>query len=396
MISASGAAGYLGRLIATDSTPGNEGRIARLACREMADLGFHSVHLDAAGNAVGMLGSGFPTVLVDCHLDTVPLHSVAAWDHDPFAAEVGGGRIYGLGAADMKGSVAAATYGLSRLRNRPAGTGTVVLVCSIAEETMEGAALRGTVERTAPEVVVIGEPSGLAVRRGQRGRGKLALSVTGRGAHVANPAEGINAVEAMAAVLSELVAVQRTQSPPGIAFSCLEIESEPRPSVSMIPHLCRAKVDCRFAAEYDAVAILAQLDAVVGAALPEEAELRREWNVARFETYTGMRFAIPELVPGWDLPADHPAVQAALDGVSRVGIEPRLGTYGFCTNGGMTARELGIPTIGFGVGREREAHTVDEWVSLAELELGVHGYAAIAEALLAAPLAPMLPAARLQ
>ena len=107
------ATSYLAKLIATDSTPGRERAIIELACREMQSLGYRHVHVDGAGNAIGSIGSGFPKVLVDCHVDTIPLHAAEAWTHDPFGAEVSHGRMYGLGACDMKASVASATQASS-------------------------------------------------------------------------------------------------------------------------------------------------------------------------------------------------------------------------------------------------------------------------------------------
>ncbi|HWE12894.1 MAG TPA: M20/M25/M40 family metallo-hydrolase, partial [Solirubrobacteraceae bacterium] len=213
------ATSYLARLIAAESTPGGERAIIELVGQEMRSLGYRDVHVDGAGNAVGSIGSGFPTVLVDCHVDTIPLHAAEAWTHDPFGAEVSQGRMYGLGACDMKASVAAATHGLIELRALPPGSGTVVLVCSVAEEMMEGAALLEAVEAARPDLVVIGEPTDLAVNRGQRGRAKLDLTVRGHGAHAANRADAANAVEAMAAILAELAAGQRTSPDSELAFS---------------------------------------------------------------------------------------------------------------------------------------------------------------------------------
>ena len=104
----------------------------------------------------------------------------------------------------------------------------------------------------------------------------------------------------MAAILAELAAGQRHSPEPELAFSTLEIFSEPNPSVSMIPHRCVARLDVRFGPSVTPDRILAELDAVVGrAAIPVAYTVERDWHVARFDTHTGRRFATPELVPGW-------------------------------------------------------------------------------------------------
>ena len=105
--------------------------------------------------------------------------------------------------------------------------------------------------------------------------------------------------------------------------------------------------------------------------------------VTEFETYTGQGYAVPEFAPAWYTDPDSALVQTALDAVDRAGIAPELGTYSFCTNGSLTAGTLGIPTIGFGVGREQDAHTVDESIEIAQLHRAVSGFRSLAGALTA-------------
>jgi acetylornithine deacetylase/succinyl-diaminopimelate desuccinylase-like protein len=81
-------------------------------------------------------------------------------------------------------------------------------------------------------------------------------------------------------------------------------------------------------------------------------------------------------------------VQSSLAGLAHVGIPPVTATYGFCTNGSLTAGLRAIPTIGFGIGREQEAHMVDEFVKLDNLYRGANGYTAIADRLLDLDVAP--------
>jgi acetylornithine deacetylase/succinyl-diaminopimelate desuccinylase-like protein len=179
---------FLRDLVRIDSTPGREEQVVRRIVEEMCRLGYDAAGVDASGNAVGRVGAGSPVVLVDCHVDTIPLHSPELWRHPPLAAEVAGGRIYGLGVCDMKASAAAAVYGVARLlRRRKRLVGTVWVVCSIAEEMMEGAALAATFDSCGPDMAVIGEPSDLRLCIGQRGRAKLEVDVTGVASHAATP-----------------------------------------------------------------------------------------------------------------------------------------------------------------------------------------------------------------
>ena len=83
------------------------------------------------------------------------------------------------------------------------------------------------------------------------------------------------------------------------------------------------------------------------------------------------------------MPEDSPLVKAAVRGVERaIERRPRLRVWGFSTDGAYTRGEAGIPTIGFGPGDDRLAHTANERVRVAEVLLAVEGYAQIAQELL--------------
>jgi acetylornithine deacetylase/succinyl-diaminopimelate desuccinylase-like protein len=323
-------------------------------------------------------------VLVDCHLDTIPLHARERWTHDPLGAEIAGGRLYGLGSCDMKGSAAASIHGIATLAGRSA-PGTVYVVGSIAEEMMEGAALAHTVAACRPDAVVIGEPTGLALCHGQRGRAKVAVDVRGRSSHAGHPEAGINAAERMAELIGAVAALEHPVHPQlgRRSITCIDVHSEPYPSVSTIPDRCLARFDCRFGPDDDGASLCALL--AEPAAGWDDATVQVGLSPAEFETYVGRSYAVPELAPAWYAPPDAPFVRAALDGLERAGIPPRPAIYRFCTNGSLTAGALGISTVGFGVGREADAHTVDESIDLADLERATRGFAAIASALLDAP-----------
>jgi putative selenium metabolism hydrolase len=380
----SGAVELQQELVRLESTPGREREVVARAVAEMRRLGYDDAYVDEAGNAVGRIGSGGPVVLIDCHLDTIPLHGRELWTHDPLAGEISGDRLYGLGACDMKGSAAASIHGAARLAGR-AGGGTVYVVGSIAEEMMEGAALAHTVHACRPDAVVIGEPTDLRLCHGQRGRAKVAVLVRGRSSHAGHPEAGVNAAERMAELIGAVAALEHPVHPRlgRRSITCIDVHSEPYPSVSTVPDRCLARFDCRFGPEEDESSLRALLEAP--AAGWEDASVEVGLAPAEFETYVGRRYVVPELAPAWLQPPDAPIVRAALAGLERAGIAPRLTTYRFCTNGSLTAGTLGLPTVGFGVGREADAHAVDESIEVAQLERAVDGFAGLAAALLDAP-----------
>ena len=91
------------------SMSGHEKEVAGLLKKTMIDYGFDEVNIDKYGSVLGIIHGSRPgkTVLMDGHIDTVDVIDRDQWSHDPFAAEIDDGRIYGRGTSDMKGSVCA-------------------------------------------------------------------------------------------------------------------------------------------------------------------------------------------------------------------------------------------------------------------------------------------------
>jgi putative selenium metabolism hydrolase len=377
---------FLRELVSIDSTPGREEGVVHRVVEEMKDLGYAEAHVDEAGNAVGRLGQGSPVVLTDCHVDTIPAHSEGRWRHDPFAADVEADHLYGLGVCDMKASAAAVIYGVARLfASARATAGTVWVVSSIAEELMEGAALAYTFDRRKPDLALIGEPTDLRLAIGQRGRAKIEVDVKGSASHAGHPEVGINAVEHMAQFIASVAEIEHPSHSvlgPRTA-TCIDIHSEPYPSVSMVPPACRARFDCRFVPGETQETLMAMLAEHRSAWKSERRpELDVHMYVAEFETFTGHRYAVPEYAPAWLTPADSPVVKAIIAALDAAGLPSQTSTYGFCTNGSLTAGLRGVTTVGYGIGREEVAHTVDENIELEKLYRGMDGYAAVVGAML--------------
>lgn len=370
------------RLLATPSLSTHEAAVAALVTEELRARGM-DVRIDELGNVVATrrFGPG-PTVLVDCHLDTVPVGEVGEWTRDP-AGERVGDRIYGRGAVDMKGPIAAVLGAIGALSDTDAGT--LVFAGTVAEELVEGPAAMHVARAVDPDFVVICEPSQRRVARGQRGRAEIVVEVEGASSHSAYPAEGVNAVEAMADVIAGL----RHLVPPTDAvlgdgiLVLIDIASEPYPSLSTVPERCRATFDRRTLVGETEDEVLAPIRAVV-------ADVAAQWGARgsarlstdEYTTYTGHDVSTVKHAPAWLFSERHRVVSAAVDGLRRAGLDAAVTHYRFCTNGSGTAGRLAIPTIGYGPGHEDQAHKVDEHIDLDDLVLGSRGYAAILSSLL--------------
>jgi len=383
------------RLVRARTVMGNEGAAADIAEEAMRDLGYDEVWRDELGNLVGTIRGGRQgAVLLDGHLDVVDAGDLTAWRADPFAGEVIDGALYGRGAVDMKGPVAAMIVGVAALRDRPRGDRrTVYVSCTVAEETVEGLALRTVLERLRPEAVIIGEPTSGKVAVGQRGRAEIVIEALGKAAHSAYPEEGRNSAEAMA----DLIVALRGVTLPvddllGVgSFVLIEVTSFPNPSSSTIPHLTRAVYDRRLLPGETPDSVLAPLRA---AAERQGGSGGVAYRVAvagaELVTYTGMRLAGQKFAPGWKLPRDHPLIEASVRGLQAAGLASGLKVYATCTNGSASAGWLGIPTVGYGPGDNERSHTTNEAIALRDLEQSVLGYAALAWEAATAPPLPRL------
>ncbi|CAG0945766.1 partial Acetylornithine deacetylase, partial [Anaerolineae bacterium] len=185
-------------LVRTPSLSGEEKQVVELILAEMRDLGFDRAWADANGSAIGVIEGARPgkTILLDAHCDHVGIAAGSKWTRDPFAAEIENGFIYGRGAADMKGALAAMIHGAASV-DRTNLAGRIVVSATVLEEVMEGVALRTVMDAVKPDFVVIGEATELNLNRGGRGRAEIHLETIGKPAHSSSPQLGVNAVHLM-------------------------------------------------------------------------------------------------------------------------------------------------------------------------------------------------------
>jgi putative selenium metabolism hydrolase len=374
-------------LAMTPSVSGDEGAAVRLVASAFEDLGFDEVRIDDTGNAIGVMRGGTgPRLLIDGHIDSIPLHSAEKWSVDPFAGTVIDGRLYGLGICDQKASIAAAAHGVAAAARAGRLSGHVAVVASVCEEAMEGQALAGAVEWFGPSTVITSEPNDTRLGIGQRGRAKLTVTVGGRACHAGHAAEGLNAAEALAALVLEAAALEHPVHPNlgRRDLTCIDLASWPYPSVSTVPGKAEARFDCRFLPGETPASLVDLLTACAGrawAGWAEKPAIEVGLVNAAFTTWTGSRFAADEFCHAWWTDERSDTVVRATAAMRGAGLDPTPTHYSFCTNGSLTAGLLGIPTIGFGVGLEHMAHQVDEYVTLDSIAAGVRGYEALAAAL---------------
>lgn len=140
----------LAGMLAIPSVSGDEGPLATFLVRRMGDLGWDAF-VDGAGNATGIVGQGSPTLMLLGHMDTVP-------GAIPVRTEAG--RLYGRGAVDAKGPLAAFIAATARLHTRQAVPGRVIVIGCVEEEAPSSRGARYVLPRYRPDACMVGEPSG--------------------------------------------------------------------------------------------------------------------------------------------------------------------------------------------------------------------------------------------
>ncbi|HEX3010586.1 MAG TPA: M20/M25/M40 family metallo-hydrolase, partial [Syntrophomonadaceae bacterium] len=225
-------------LIRTKSYSGQEKKAVDEVKSAFIELGFDDFNVDKYGSVIGHIKGNRPgkKLLFDGHLDTVPVPEPSYWSHGPFSGEIDNGRIYGRGASDMKGAVAAmicaAAFFAEDCKREFAGD--LYVVGSVHEECFEGISSRSVSGQIKPDYVVIGEASVCNVKRGQKGRAEIVVETFGKPAHSANPHKGINAVYKAALLIEKIRDLEMSRHPilgDGI-LELTDIKSSPYPGAS--------------------------------------------------------------------------------------------------------------------------------------------------------------------
>ena len=188
----------------------------RLACervlREMESLGFEDAHFDEMGNVLGRIGSGPRILAFDAHIDTVGISNPTHWRHDPFRGIVTDGILFGRGASDQKGGLAAIVHGIAVADQIGLSSElTVWVTATVDGEDCVGLAWQYLVNETElrPEAVVIGMASHLGVCHAQRGRMEVEIATSGVSGHGSGPDRGSTAIYTMVPVIKGLVELHR-------------------------------------------------------------------------------------------------------------------------------------------------------------------------------------------
>ena len=375
--------GFLRDLIAIKSTSMEEEEVVKRIRDEMETLDFDEIIIDKMGNILGRVGNGEHVFAYDGHIDTVDVGQEDNWEFHPFQGKEDEEYIYGRGASDQKGGFASCLYGAAIAKKLGLLEGiSLWVVGSVQEEDCDGLCWQHILEEKTinPEFVVLTEPTGLNVYRGHRGRMEIKVTVKGLSAHGSAPERGNNAIYKMASILKELEELNENLKYDEFLGKGTLAVSEifyTSPSRCAVADGCSISVDRRLTFGETRDSALGEIKALKSV-VDSEAEV--EMYTYSGKSYTDLVQEVDCYFPTWVIEEDSRYCEILLESSEKIlGKRPLLDKWTFSTNGVAIMGMKNIPCIGFGPGREEEAHAPNEKILKKELFNAVKVYAIIPE-----------------
>lgn len=309
------------------------------------------------------------SLMFEAHTDTVQVSDMTI---APFTPEVRDGRLFGRGATDTKGSMAAMLLGIRRVLDEDGRMPVTVHVASACDEELGARGARQLIGNGfRPDVAVVGEPTDLAICHAHKGTMRWCIRTRGVAVHSSAPDRGVNAIYHMARVIrlieSEVVPMLHTRRHPLLGEATISvgtIQGGTQPNV--VPAACTIEVDRRLLPNEDREAVTADLRARLERLKAEEPRLQVDVEATQY--YEPL-----------DVALDSAPCRLAAVACTRALGEARFVTAPWASNAGVFAA-VGIPCVLFGPGSIRQAHTKDEFIELAEVARAVDVYAAMIRA----------------
>ena len=349
-------------LIARPSvTPDDQG-CQQMICDRLEPLGFKAEHMRFADvdNLWLRRGTEGPVLCFAGHTDVVPTGPLSEWSSDPFQPEIREGMLYGRGAADMKGSIAAFVVACEQfVQAKPQHKGSIALLITSDEE---GPSINGTVkvvetlEARGEKIdwCLVGEPSstsqaGDIIKNGRRGSLNAQLTITGKQGHVAYPHLADNPIHRAAPALAELAASEWDQGNdcfPPTPFQISNLNAGTG-ATNVVPGEINALINFRFSTELTEEKIRQRTEQILK---NHQLNYQIDWKLS------GQPF----------LTAEGELVAACIDSIRRnTNIDTKLSTAGGTSDGRFIA-PTGAQVVELGP-CNKTIHQIDECVSVEDL-----------------------------
>jgi succinyl-diaminopimelate desuccinylase len=361
MIDETALIGFTRRLIQTPSPSRQEAEISRIYAEELESVGFDEVRVDSMRNVTGILKGSSPELrlIFNGHLDhaepgemELP-YSSDIIDGTPFGSS--GPVIWGRGAVDMKGAIAAMAYAGKAIKDSGRKLKKSIAVTAVVrEEEARGEGIKFLLDDSGmkAEMSVSGEATGLDICLGHRGKLEYTISTHGRTAHAAMPEKGINAIEKMNDFVSELRKRYRPPTHPVLGactYTIIDTGAAPGRLTPITPDMCWIAFDRRYLPGESAESVKAEI---------EEIFRTLEQNDPEFKGTIVNNKDFPPFLCEENEPVVR-LMRRARDEVMGDVRKPRSWRFGV---DGTFLHARGMPCVGLGPGNESYAHTPQDHV----------------------------------
>jgi len=385
----------------------NEEKVAIFLSHLLEEMGLDVVVEEVepgSPNVIAVLQgeSDGPCLMFECHTDVVTEGDASEWKYGPFEGKLVGNRIYGRGACDTKGNLAAAIKAVQAISQSGIPfKGRILLGILVDEEGMMGGVKHFIRQGWANGVhaAIICEPVDNHLCITQKGALRAELMTIGKMSHGAMPLAGLNPIPPMISILEKMRQLEEEEIErlgkdaflgyPSITPTVLQAPVKGEPQLNVIPYQCRALLDIRTVPGQPHEALKKQLQEVVkeeeklvNASL-DSGPLREIRETLETSLSKGISFQsrldVFEDRPWTKTSREERIVQAVSKAIQSVTEkEPTFGGVLGATDGTFLSAWAGIPIVTIGAGKWMIPHQKDEWVSVEELELTAKIYAASA------------------
>lgn len=355
---------FLRDMIAIPSESCDEEKVVLRIKEEMEKVGFDKVEIDPMGNVLGWIGHGPHLIAMDAHIDTVGVGNMKNWDFDPYEGMEDEEVIGGRGASDQEGGMASMVYAGKIIKDLGLEDEYTLLVTgTVQEEDCDGLCWQYIIEESniRPEFVVSTEPTDCQIYRGQRGRMEIRIDVSGVSCHGSAPERGDNAIFKMAPILTQLEGLSHNLKDDSFLGKGTLTVSEiffTSPSRCAVADSCAVSIDRRLTWGETWEGALEEIRA-----LPAVKEAKAVVSMYEYNrpAYTGLVYPTECYFPTWLIDEEHVATKTLQASYELLfDKKPTVDKWTFSTNGVSIMGRYGIPVIGFGPGKEPEAHAPNE------------------------------------
>ena len=387
---------FLRQMVRIPSVTGNEGALAQFVAESLSSMGLQvdSWELNAKElearypgyfvnwghpyqarpNVVGIWRGrrGGRSLLLNGHLDVVSPEPVSAWRHDPWAGEIEDGKLFGRGTCDMKGGNAAMIMALRVLREEGVELKGDVIIESVIEEEGPG---NGTLACQArgyrADAGIVAEPTDLEIHVAATGFVGAMIVIEGKPAHVAMAFDGVNAIEKSMTIVKAIQEFRDWR----LKSSSHPLYQRYREVAGSSPVLSMERIDSKNMSEVPSKVMLLTASIVMPGETPQAVSQQMEEWIRRAAAEDPWLKDNPPQIScilvgarshSVEICVDHPLISTLSDALRRVRPEEPI-IAGFPAPADwqhLNIIEPRTPTVGFGPGKVKQAHTVDEFVLL--------------------------------